>query len=950
MSQNIGTLITSPIRPNDSLDPIAVAFTNEAKGGHHVYATITDRNSIISARRDWGMLATVYNDATASNNKTYQLSFSYSSNNILDNNNWIAFSSGAVTTGGEWINSVITKTSSIPLLNNDKDRYLIIGTPSGSQSVTPNTSWSGYVDAVAEWSSVISSWNFTFPTEGSTLRVDDDINTLYKYTGIYGSGGSWVVENINQVFFITATSSDGYDYTAYANIKSYSKPAVFYASFATASVGPSASLKINNLAKVPIRKVTGNALDNIGAGDLNTTVEYQLIYDGTVFQTPILSAVNQIGPAENGSTTYTNGLYTDFTSTTQIGTPVDRFNQILLALVPPNAPLLSSNNIIAATWAFGKLSFPGNTNLPNFFNFNPATGSPYGNVGIGGTWSSGATADGGYYRLGIFSGTTSISKFNINISGKLNYNVATNSATPYPAYNSSTIGDANIGIIYMYINGLTVSAVSLTQSYGATDSTLGLSKPGLSMSAATASKFPGGLPFNTFYNRTVNWYIPSTSLLGPYSYTSSIGLTANQYGITRGYNYVTINHRKNTDNYVARVEFVVDDDNTPTSVSLASGIQSLTGNKYISGIQYYTNMLVAYTVNISNAYLNTYSNSPTAIILRDGTPLTGVTASSSAGSFFNDYSTPIPDYTTSTTEPISITNNFSVNTFKRRIGDPVILYTYQVLRPLQSGTTFSSTTGAPATITNIVFDNYTYQTSGTNDTTETFYDDGYYSTTMYRLVPSGAPFDLVNIAVTGNLWDSTKSLVSDYNTSLQIYNGSLRYPTIDFSVISTSLTNNLNYGISTRNYASLSSTGIKYYYRYFKITSAAKFRITIQGSGTIISESTSFTSGSTQIKLSIKLPGRSSTTAPTSKLTGWLDCTQAFSSGNNVYTDGVGCLNAGSATFGTTGFELNTQFSTYTGGTSYIPNTVNNDGYVLVRIAAANNWIGNITSLTLVSA
>jgi hypothetical protein len=33
MAKNIGTLISSAIRPNDSLDPIASAFGNEIKGG-----------------------------------------------------------------------------------------------------------------------------------------------------------------------------------------------------------------------------------------------------------------------------------------------------------------------------------------------------------------------------------------------------------------------------------------------------------------------------------------------------------------------------------------------------------------------------------------------------------------------------------------------------------------------------------------------------------------------------------------------------------------------------------------------------------------------------------------------------------------------------------------------------------------------------------------------------
>jgi hypothetical protein len=37
MSQNIGTLVSAAIRPNDSLDPIATAYGNEIKGGFVCY-------------------------------------------------------------------------------------------------------------------------------------------------------------------------------------------------------------------------------------------------------------------------------------------------------------------------------------------------------------------------------------------------------------------------------------------------------------------------------------------------------------------------------------------------------------------------------------------------------------------------------------------------------------------------------------------------------------------------------------------------------------------------------------------------------------------------------------------------------------------------------------------------------------------------------------------------
>ena len=93
MAQNIGTLVTSAIRPNDSLDPIASAYAVEVKGGHHTYATLAERDLIILERREWGMLCTIYNDGNPSNNKTYQLKYNAANTNItnitLNNLNWV---------------------------------------------------------------------------------------------------------------------------------------------------------------------------------------------------------------------------------------------------------------------------------------------------------------------------------------------------------------------------------------------------------------------------------------------------------------------------------------------------------------------------------------------------------------------------------------------------------------------------------------------------------------------------------------------------------------------------------------------------------------------------------------------------------------------------------------------------------------------------------------------
>lgn len=89
MSKNIGTLVTAAIRPNDSLDLIASAYANEIKGGIHGVTASQDRDNIITARREWGMMCYVINQ-----NKLYQLSFGKNSQSIDDDLNWVEFTGG----------------------------------------------------------------------------------------------------------------------------------------------------------------------------------------------------------------------------------------------------------------------------------------------------------------------------------------------------------------------------------------------------------------------------------------------------------------------------------------------------------------------------------------------------------------------------------------------------------------------------------------------------------------------------------------------------------------------------------------------------------------------------------------------------------------------------------------------------------------------------------------
>lgn len=181
MSQNIGTLITAAIRPNDSLDLIASAFANEVKGGHHGYATLAERDAVIAARREWGMLVTVYNDG--GNNGTYQLTYNYVDTDLTNDSNWVLFSGGVSSNNSTWANSVISMGSVPPLSPTDGDRYLI-GTTASDQ-------WFTNEGKIAQYNSVLGTWSFTTPTDGYSLVVNDETNAIYRYNGTYSSG-TWV--------------------------------------------------------------------------------------------------------------------------------------------------------------------------------------------------------------------------------------------------------------------------------------------------------------------------------------------------------------------------------------------------------------------------------------------------------------------------------------------------------------------------------------------------------------------------------------------------------------------------------------------------------------------------------------------------------------------------------------------------------------------------------------
>ena len=278
MSQNVGILVSAAIRPNDTLDPIATAYASEILGGLHTAANTTDRNSIIFERREWGMMCYVTNQ-----DKTYQLRYGYSSTSIMDNSNWVEFSGSGGGGGTEWIDSVIEVRYSQPSSPTNGDRYLV-GLQPGD--VISGANWATYSPGiVVQWNSSLSKWDFTTPTDGMSVRVDNKDNAIYKYQVVFPTG-SWEKEKSGQVRDVSFTTTNGLSFSATTEppFDSYTSDMIFLAKFSTANIGNTMSVNINSMGSKLVKKPTPSGVTMLNPSDVIPGVVYSLVYDGAQFQ------------------------------------------------------------------------------------------------------------------------------------------------------------------------------------------------------------------------------------------------------------------------------------------------------------------------------------------------------------------------------------------------------------------------------------------------------------------------------------------------------------------------------------------------------------------------------------------------------------------------------------------------------------------------------------------
>ena len=580
-----------------------------------------------------------------------------------------------------------------------------------------------------------------------------------------------------------------------------------------------------------------------------------------------------IGEAEDGS--YEDGLFTDFVSSTAIGTAIDRFNEILKIIVPGPAPSVDRINYtnddgIETNLSFEEFGEPSDyiavSSIGSFTTF-PTINQQYT-----------VATSGEDYRLGVYDGSQ-------EITGAINFNVLEQLKTTEINYSNNAFGNAESGSLKLYLNGVLLHSLDLNGFTGignpnsGSASDLNANGSGFfDISIAKSARDQNGSEYSIFQHRTAKF------IVDPQDHN-------------KGWNYVKIDHVYGSVTYTTNfVQWFNDTDAYSESMETQNQTATFTGlgSKFLSGVEYFRSGSIEYNADVSNFYKYTY---PTGNVVTFNTDSVVDSISAISASQIG----PGEDYN----KLIQVTGNTSTN-------DDVILggsttISINVSHPLKPNII---STGSVLVDEILV---YNKDTSNSN-LLENFELEN------YRLISNS--YNNQTLAKNSSqLWDSTidiSSLTSGYSDGLLFYNSRLYSPRASEVVNSGDFSSLSNGPVGNKDYSSVSGT--KTFYRKLENTTlnpVYDLKI-ISTKNTKINNTTLTTDN---VKFSIKIPGT----------TGWMDISQNFSYGNISDDDGA-LINGASSNSNTSVTSTSDSTHCVTFGTA----SVAPGDYVIIRIQSSS--------------
>ena len=594
-----------------------------------------------------------------------------------------------------------------------------------------------------------------------------------------------------------------------------------------------------------------------------------------------------IGAAEDGS--YADGLFTAFTSSTSIGTAVDKFNEILKALAPSEAESLDDIDC-NDTGTSSKLSFGSSNAIAGYSAVSTAAG--FSAADVNGTYSTDSSSNN--LRRATFNGSTVI-------DGDLNEDTSADThSSGQVNYVANAFKNGDKGTLKLEVNGSVIHSIVLTGSSAGTgtpgsgtESQLNGNSSGfINLSQTGSAYFSDGTELALFQHRTGKFQIG----------------TSDQ---RNGWNYARVIHTvDSSDSETNYIEWVNDSDsNALASAGSAFDSLSMTGDYRMSGIRYNTGGTAQYRVRVTNAYRNVYTTS-------------NIT--------FTETNCSIPNQSMPTidtgsgedeTKVLHLTGTATISATE--LYDGSISASVNVAHPLKSNISSAGSQSISGLLLYTLSNNSTVLK-------ETFRREN------YRLL-SGSYNTQASVVHSDNTWDSNVHVSgsnSGYQDGMIFYNEQIVAPTAglnsgDFR--NTSDGGSISNGPSENvDYSGLTS-GIKTFYRYFQNNSGGSktdFNLTLTGDFSLVGGA-SDKSSSNKISIFAKLP-------PTNDgfSTGWMDITKAFDTGNVSDDDGA----------------LSGALSTGTGGTNRVTfgtQSAGSNEYITIKIIADNTWTGSVSDITL---
>mgnify|MGYP007063382542 CR=1 FL=1 len=592
-----------------------------------------------------------------------------------------------------------------------------------------------------------------------------------------------------------------------------------------------------------------------------------------------------IGAAEDDGG-YDDGLFTDFTTSTVIGIPIDRFNEVLKILAPSPAPAVSTITSSVPTGIPAKLSFGTSKTISGYTS--SATTAGFSAVDATGIYS--ASVSGSNFRLGIYDGTQ-------DIMGAINYHIAESVTNTYIAYSNDAFGNANEGTLKLELNGTIIHSVSLSGLAGTgnpfTGSATSLTnQSGFISASITASSFDGN---------NSEWYIFKHR-------TAHFKVDTNQQKV--GWNYARVIHSLASDNETNYIEWINDPSGAVNDLSVAiPRIEniSLVGSKYLSGVEYNTDATANYKADINNLYRNIYAAS--------GTPIS-FTATNSG----NPTSQAVPDLggTETNAKKVGVTGSLDFN--GSTLFNGAITCNVTVTHPLKNTIT---NTGSATTGNGFLIDN---RTLASTELEEKFHDE------TYRKA-SGSYDTQGSVTNTAATWNSQNHMTgggaSGHTDGLLYHNQRLYSPVDDDIPNSGDFEGLSNVETAQPDYSSI--VGTRTFYRVVSNSSGVAKRDMKIVSTKNSTRYNNSTLAANNAHFFIKVPGS----------TGWMNISQPFGYGST--SDGNGALIQGASNNSNT---ASTDSGNSTHFVTFGTQSVSNNEHVMVKILADESWGGYLSELS----